>query len=119
MLQKFEPQKIQLALIRGNNYISILTDLNDFEIESRVLILHFLVEIFDYNIVNFNSSIFALNAGLCIHFDLDAFYSPLGTGHLKPSQPKDEAEACSETRIFHLRDKFEVGTRCVQQGLLG
>ena len=104
MLQEFEPQHIKLTLVRGNNYISTLADLNYFEIESRLLFLHFLIEIFDDYILNINLSIFVVNARLCIHFDLDAFDSPLGTGHLNPSQPKDEAEACSETRIFHLLD---------------
>jgi hypothetical protein len=119
MLQKFEPQKIQLALVCGNNYIGILADLNNSEIEPWLLLLHFLVEIFDYYVLNFNPSIFAVNTRLSVHFDLDAFNSPLGTGDLKPGQPEDEAEACAETCIFHLRDQLEVGPMCVQQGLLG
>jgi hypothetical protein len=119
MLQKFEPQKIQLTLIRRNYYIGTLADLNDFKIEPRQALLHFLVEIFDYNVLNFNPSIFAVNTRLSVHFDLDAFNSPLGTDDLKPGEPEDEAEACTETRIFHLLDQLEVGPMCVQQSLLG
>lgn len=119
MLQKFEPQKIQLTLVGGNYNIGTLADLNNFKIEPRQPLLHFLVEIFDYNVLNFNPSIFAVNTGLSVNFDLDAFNSPLGTDDLKPGQPEDEAEACTETRIFHLRDQLEVGSMCVQQGLLG
>ena len=84
MLQKFEPQKIQLTVIRRNYCIGALADLNNFEIEPRLLLLHFLVEIFDYNVLNFYPSILAVNTRLSVHFDLDAFNSSLGTGDLKP-----------------------------------
>ena len=119
MLQKFEPQKIQLTLVRGNHYISTLADLDNFEIEPWLPLLLFLLDVFDYNVLNFNPTIFTVNARLCVHFDPDAFNRPLGTGHLKPCEPEDEAEACAETRIFHLRDELEVGPLCVQKGLLG
>jgi hypothetical protein len=119
MLQKFEGQKIQLTLVGGNYYVSTLADLNYLEIKPWLPLLLFLLDVFDNNVLDFNPSIFALNARLSIHFDPDAFNRPLGTGHLKPGDPEDEAEACAETRIFHLRDQLEVGTLCVQKGLLG
>jgi hypothetical protein len=119
MLQKFECQKIQLTLVGGNYYVSTLADLNYLEIKPWLPLLLFLLDVFDNNVLDFNPSIFALNARLCIHFDPDAFNRPLGTGDLKPGEPEDEAEACAETRIFHLRDQLEVGPLCVKEGLLG